>query len=125
MTRVIVAATVLLAQSVGASQTTARVVAVRAGRLFDSRSGRLLSRHVVLIRGDRIADVGPEGRISIPAEARTIDLSQATVMPGFIDAHSHVFEAAPDPRKGETLLTVAFAAAKSAEECLLAGFTTM
>lgn len=44
-------------------------------------------------------------------------------MPGFIDGHSHVFESAPE--KGQTLLDVAFIAAASAEDCLLAGFTTM
>ncbi len=98
-------------------------VAVRAGRLFDSKSGQMLTKQVVLIEGERITDVGPEGRITVPAGARVIDLSQATVMPGFIDAHSHVFESAPE--KGETPVNVAFVAAASAEDCLLAGFTTM
>ena len=98
-------------------------VAVRAGRLFDSKSGQMLTKHVVLIQGERITEVGPEGKITIPAGARVIDLSRATVMPGFIDGHSHVFESAPE--KGQTLLDVAFIAAASAEDCLLAGFTTM
>ena len=98
-------------------------VAVRAGRLFDSKSGQMLTRQVVLIEGERITDVGPEGRVAIPAGARVIDLSRATVMPGFIDGHSHVFESAPE--KGQTQLNVAFIAAASAEDCLLAGFTTM
>jgi imidazolonepropionase-like amidohydrolase len=98
-------------------------VAVRAGRLFDSKSGQMLTKQVVLIQGERITDVGPEGRIAIPAGARVIDLTRATVMPGFIDGHSHVFESAPE--KGQTLLDVAFIAAASAEDCLLAGFTTM
>ena len=98
-------------------------VVVRAGRLFDSKSGQMLTRQVVLIQGERITDVGPEGRIAIPAGARVIDLSRATVMPGFIDGHSHVFESAPE--KGQTQLDVAFIAAASAEDCLLAGFTTM
>ena len=94
-----------------------------SGRLFDSKSGQMLTRQVVLIQGERITDVGPEGRIAIPAGARVIDLSRATVMPGFIDGHSHVFESAP--AKGQTLLNVGFEAAASAEDCLLAGFTTM
>jgi imidazolonepropionase-like amidohydrolase len=98
-------------------------VAVRAGRLFDSKSGQMLTKQVVLIQGERITDVGPEGRMAIPAGARLIDLSRATVMPGFIDGHSHVFESAPE--KGQTLLNVGFIAAASAEDCLLAGFTTM
>ena len=98
-------------------------VAVRAGRLFDSKSGQMLTRQVVLIQGDRITDVGPEGRIAIPAGARVIDLSRATVMPGFIDGHSHVFESAQE--KGQTLLDVGFIAAARAQDCVLAGFTTM
>lgn len=98
-------------------------VAVRAGRLFDSKSGQMLTKQVVLMQGDRITEVGAEGRIAIPAGARVIDLSRATVMPGFIDGHSHVFESAMQP--GQTLLHVGFEAAASAEDCLLAGFTTM
>src|SRR4249920_2217602 len=96
-------------------------VAVRAGRLFDSKSGQMLTKQVVVILGERITDVGPEGKITIPAGARVIDLSRATVMPGFIDGHSHVFESAPE--KGQTQLDVAFIAAASAQDCLLAGFT--
>src|SRR5689334_4594032 len=75
-------------------------IAIRAGRMFDSKAGQMLAKHVVLIEGDRITDVGPEGRVAIPAGARVIDLSQATVLPGLIDGHSHVFESAPE--KGQT-----------------------
>jgi len=123
----LLSAPVPLAQRSGGRQAaaSANVVAVRSSRLFDSKSGRMLSAQIVLIHGERIVDVGPEGRLSIPTEARIIDLRQATVLPGFIDAHSHVFEAPPDPREGETPVTAAFAAARSAKECLLAGFTTM
>ena len=98
-------------------------VAVRAGRLFDSKSGQMLPRQVVLIQGDKITDVGAEGRIAIPAGARVIDLSQATVMPGFIDGHSHVFESAPE--KDQSALDVGLIAAARAYDCVIAGFTTM
>src|SRR5262245_45363059 len=57
-----------------------QVVAIRAGRLFDSRSGNMLNNQIVLIKGDRIADVGPA--VQIPREARVFDLSSVTVMPG-------------------------------------------
>ena len=68
-----------------------RVVAVRAARLFDSRSGRLVSRPVVVIQADRITAVGADGALTIPAGARIIDLGQATLVPGLIDAHTHMF----------------------------------
>src|SRR5438445_11681309 len=65
-----------------------QVVAIKAGRLFDARSGNLLNNQIVLIKGDRITDVGAD--LSIPAGARVLDLSGATVLPGMIDAHVHV-----------------------------------
>jgi imidazolonepropionase-like amidohydrolase len=70
-----------------------QVVAVRAGRLFDPRSGSLVSNQVIVIRGDRIVDVG--ANVQIPAGARTIDLSRATVLPGLIDTHLHVMDGSP------------------------------
>src|SRR5712691_789549 len=68
-----------------------RVVALRAGRLFDSKTGQMLTRRVVLLSGERITEVGPEAEVKIPAGAQVIDLSQATVLPGLIDAHTHMF----------------------------------
>jgi hypothetical protein len=53
-----------------------QVVAIRAGRLFDSRAGTLMNNQVIVIRGDRISDVGPA--VASPADARVIDLSAAT-----------------------------------------------
>jgi imidazolonepropionase-like amidohydrolase len=67
------------------------MVAVRAGRLFDTKAGRMLTRQVVLASGERITEVGPEDRVRIPAGVPVIDLSQATVLPGLIDAHTHMF----------------------------------
>src|SRR5437660_840292 len=67
------------------------MVAVRAGRLFDSIAGRMLTKQVVLISGDRITQTGPEAQMKIPAGTRVIDLSGATVLPGLIDAHTHMF----------------------------------
>src|ERR1700730_3400394 len=69
-----------------------QVVAVRAGRLFDSKAGTMLTKQVVLVSGERITEVGPETQVKIPAGARVMDLSQATVLPGLIDAHTRMFD---------------------------------
>src|SRR5258708_525934 len=67
-------------------------VAIRAGRLFDPRTGTILSNQVIVIQGDRIADVGPADRVKIPTGARVIDLGGATVLPGLIDRHVHLMQ---------------------------------
>ena len=75
----------------------AGVTLVRAGRLFDSQAGRMLTNQVVVINGERVVEVGPEAQVKIPAGARVVDLSRATVLPGLIDAHTHMFN---DPVEG-------------------------
>jgi imidazolonepropionase-like amidohydrolase len=67
----------------------AATVAIRAGRLFDSLNGKMLTRQIVLIQGQRIVDVGSDGAVAIPPGTPVIDLSSATVLPGFIDSHNH------------------------------------
>ncbi len=99
----------------------ARVVAVRAGRLFDSKTGQMLTRQVVVLQGERITDVGPEAQIKIPAGAQVIDLSQATVLPGLIDAHTHMFNT---PKPGMTRETSTLIAVHNLQADLRAGFTT-
>ena len=69
-----------------------KAVVIHAGRLFDGTSDRLMSNQVIVIQGDRIAEVGPAGSVKIPVGAQEIDLGNATVLPGLIDAHSHVFK---------------------------------
>src|SRR5262252_4702129 len=95
----------------------AQVVAIRAGHLFDARSGKMLDNQIVLIKGERITDVG--ANVQIPREAALIDLSSATVLPGMIDTHVHVVTG------GETAAQRAIAAAANAQTDLAAGFTTI
>lgn len=112
-----------------------QTVAIRAGRLFDSKSGRVLENQIVLVEGEEISSVGPAGQVQIPAGAQVIDLSKATLLPGLIDGHTHVFGfgldgikpggppfASPinDTREYCTLLALA-----NAQKDLRAGFTTL
>jgi imidazolonepropionase-like amidohydrolase len=94
-----------------------QIVAIRAGRLFDARAGALLNNQIVLVKGERITDVGPN--LAIPAGARVIDLSNATVMPGMIDAHVHVNTGGATPTQ-RALIALA-----NAQTDLEAGFTTL
>jgi imidazolonepropionase-like amidohydrolase len=98
-----------------------RSIAVRAGRMFDSKSGQMLTKQVILLTGDRITDVGPEGQIKIPAGAQVVDLRQATVLPGLIDAHTHMFNTRKPHGTTEDYMLIA---AQNAQFDLNAGFTT-
>jgi len=95
-------------------------VAIRAGRLFDPKTGTNLTNQVILIKGDRITDVGPADRVKIPAGATVVDLSRATVLPGLIDRHVHLMQD-PEPNEARALLI----GQQYALADLYAGFTTL
>jgi imidazolonepropionase-like amidohydrolase len=104
------------------------VTAVKAGRLVDVVNGKVLERQVILIEGDRIKQVGSEGSVPIPSTATVIDLSAATVMPGFIDCHTHIVSQMEN--YGVDLfrrspIDVAVTAHIFARRTLEAGFTTV
>lgn len=116
-----------------ASAQGASVVLVRAGNLFDSEAGRMVGPRDILIRGERVAEVGRE--LPAPAGAIVLDLRRCSVLPGLIDAHTHLLL---EQRTGEGLSDVAardqavqgdvyraLTAAGRAREYLDAGFTTV
>lgn len=97
---------------------SARVIAVRAGKLFDPAAGKMAPNQIILIEGERITAVGHAGDISIPNGAAVIDLSRATVLPGLIDGHVHLTDATGGLQH-QTLVAL-----HSATESLKAGYTT-
>ena len=105
------------------------MVLIKAGKLIDVRGGRVLADQAILIEGDRIREVGPASRVGPHAQgARVIDLSNATVLPGLIDCHTHLTS---EPGHtgyaglGVSVPREALYGAKNARITLEAGFTTV
>jgi imidazolonepropionase-like amidohydrolase len=104
------------------------IVLIKAGRLIDVKSGRVLTDQAILIEGDRIKQVGPAQSLQVPTGARVIDLSNTTVLPGLIDCHTHL---TADPGHngyealGISIPRQALYGAKNARITLEAGFTTV
>jgi len=103
-----------------------QIIAVRAGRLFDSKSAQMLANQVIVIQGERISDVGPADQVKIPAGTQVIDLSQASVLPGLVDGHTHVYDTLSAGNRVNTSIEAwTLLALKEAQVDLRAGFTTV
>jgi imidazolonepropionase-like amidohydrolase len=107
-------------------------IALRAARLFDGKSDRVLADAVMLIEGSSIQAVGTG--LSIPSGARVIDLGDVTLLPGLIDAHSHLLLEVDTESGGDSMLSTvaqrstaerALLGAKLGREMLEAGVTTV
>jgi len=109
------------------------VIAIRAGVLIDGKSPAPRRDQVIVVRGRRIEAVGDAASTRIPDGARVVDLSRATVLPGLIDCHTHIFLQGEDPAEGgydAQLLKqgIAFRAVRAgiaARRALEQGFTTI
>ncbi len=108
-------------------QAVNRVI-IRAGRLLDVKSGRMLSNQQIAIEGDKIVSIGVAVPQAAAQGAKIIDLSNATVLPGLIDAHVHMLG---DPKNfgyaslGISVPRAALIGARNAKRTLEAGFTTV
>jgi imidazolonepropionase-like amidohydrolase len=102
-------------------------IAIRAGHLIDTLAGRATGAQVIVVRDGRIVDVGPD--VQVPGGARIVDLTAYTVLPGLMDAHTHltIDQRNQDPlaELEHTAAERAFGAIPNARAVLLAGFTTV
>jgi len=99
---------------------------VRAGMFLDVRTGKMLTNRAIVVEDGKIISVGSDTD-ALPEGAKVIDLSDKTVLPGLIDAHTHITF---DPKFGYDRLAIsvpreALIGAKNARITLLAGFTTI
>lgn len=81
--------TVILAlPSSGQNNPAPQLVAIRAGKIIDPETGKTSLNQIILVEGKKIKEIG--SNLAIPTEAKIIDLSKATVLPGLFDAHTHL-----------------------------------
>ena len=118
--RVVICAALLIP---AAAQTTA----IRAGKLIDPDSGTVLTNQTILIRDNKIEAVG--NNLTIPSNAKIIDLSKMTVLPGLIDCHTHLADGAHDSEPmgvfRKTAAELALESVPNARVTLESGFTTV
>lgn len=121
---------VILLFSAVAAGAADQTIVVKAARMFDGKSKSLIPNGVVVVQGDKIVDVG--SNLPVPAGAKVIDLGDATLSPGFVDAHTHLtldFSGDFNKRRLEQLdLNVSEQAIRAvgyARTTVEAGFTTV
>jgi imidazolonepropionase-like amidohydrolase len=108
------------------------IVVIRAGRFIDTTSAQVRTNQVIVVRGNHIESVGDAASAKVPAGAQVVDLSNATVLPGMVESHTHIFLQGEDPKKGGYDVNIlnyplGYRAAKatvSARRLLEQGFTT-
>jgi imidazolonepropionase-like amidohydrolase len=112
-------------------KTPATVYLLKPAHIFDGESAQLHDNWVVLVRGEKIEAVGPAGDVRAPADAKVIDLPGLTLMPGLIEAHSHILlhpytETVWNDQVAHEALSLRVARATNhLRNELMAGFTTL
>jgi imidazolonepropionase-like amidohydrolase len=121
------AAILLILASLLSAQQPAHIAVIHAGRVLDVKTGKMLSDQTIVIGDGKIVSVGAAASAEVPADAARIELPNATILPGLIDAHTHLTS---NPTFGYEELAVsipreALIGAKNARVTLNAGFTTV
>jgi imidazolonepropionase-like amidohydrolase len=134
--RIFVGVVITVVAALSSLRTTAqgpalpKVTVLKAARIFDAKAGTIVTPGVIVVRGNTILASGPSA--AIPAGAEVIDLGDATLLPGFMDAHTHLtFDFTADWREArlnrlqKTIAEQALEASVPARRTLWAGFTTV
>jgi imidazolonepropionase-like amidohydrolase len=109
------------------ASAAAQTTAIRAGKLIDPDSGTVLSGQIILIRDHKVEAVG--NNVNIPSNAKIIDLTKMTVLPGLIDCHTHLADGAHDSEPmgvfRKTAAELVLESVPNARVTLESGFTTV
>lgn len=106
------------------------VVAIKAARLIDG-TGKVINNGIVIVTGDKITAVGTSDLVRIPGNVKVIDLGDATLLPGFIDSHTHVVGRVLGDPNGENAAVRdydsfgAILSTRNANNLIQGGFTTI
>jgi len=117
-----------IAGSASAQADASKRTVIRAGRVLDVRTGQLHANQAIVIEGDKITQIAPSSEVKAAAGDTTIDLPDATVLPGLIDMHTHLtFDLNSLGYQGLAISTAreALHGARNAKRTLEAGFTTV
>src|SRR5712691_11031356 len=122
-------AAVVLPANGQAQKPTSKTYVLKAARMFDGKSNALATPGLVVVTDGKITAVG--AKAAVPAGAEVIDLGDATLLPGFIDAHTHLMMYSDDWKQNtldglqKTIAEQALDASANARVTLMAGFTTV
>jgi len=129
--RRLIASVVVLLLSCGGSLFAQQPIVLRAARMIDGTGAAPVNNAAVIVIGDRITALGPASSVAIPAGANVIDLGDVTILPGFIDAHTHIIgRTLGDPMSDLAVVKDyqgygAIIGVDNARRTLMAGFTSI
>lgn len=128
---IVAAITACCSATLAAQTPPNETIAIRAARLIDGTGAAPVGDAIVVVTGNRIVAVGRQGAVTVPSGARVIDLGNTTLLPGFIDAHTHIIgRGLADPASDNAIARDyeslgAIIGVENARRTLMAGFTTI
>jgi imidazolonepropionase-like amidohydrolase len=131
MRRISIASFAALSFAVASQAFAQQTTVLRAARLIDGTGAATVNNAVIVVTDDRIVAVGPAATVAVPAGARVVDLGDVTLLPGFIDAHTHITgRTLGDPMADLAVVKdyasyAAIVGVANARSTLMAGFTTI